>query len=54
MGFVWGVVGGVSCLLVMEIDDGEKKKRGACEVVKRAMVVSWGDDVAQARIAGKS
>ena len=40
--------------MVMEIDDGEKKKRGACEVVKRAMVVSWGDDVAQARIAGKS
>jgi hypothetical protein len=37
----------------MEIDDGEKKKRGACEVVKRAMVVSWGDDVAQARIAGE-
>jgi hypothetical protein len=33
MGFVWGVVGGVSCLLVMmKIGDGEKKKRAVCEV----------------------
>jgi hypothetical protein len=32
MGFVWGVVGVVSCLLVMGIGDGGKKKREACEV----------------------
>jgi len=40
----------------MEIGDGGKKRRGACEVVvKRAMDASLGaDDVAQARIAGKS
>jgi hypothetical protein len=39
MGFVWGVVGVVSLLLlVMEIGDGKRKRRGACEVVvKRAM-----------------
>lgn len=41
---------------MMEIGDGGKKRRGACEVVvKRAMDASLGaDDVAQARIAGKS
>jgi hypothetical protein len=32
MGFVWGVVGVVSCVLVMRIGDGEKKRREAREV----------------------